>query len=63
MKTLTRYVGRDVLFATLAVFAALLVDEALQAYHGVGFLLVAGGAIVSCLPADRVLSSRAPPRG
>ncbi len=46
-----------------AVFAALLVDEALRPYHGIGFLLVAGGAIVSCLPADRVLSSRAPPRG
>ena len=24
MKTLTRYVGRDVLFATLAIFAALM---------------------------------------
>ncbi len=46
-----------------ALFAALLVDEALRPYHGIGFLLVAGGAIVSCLPADRVLSSRAPPRG
>jgi drug/metabolite transporter (DMT)-like permease len=46
-----------------AAFAALLVGEALRPYHGVGFLLVAGGAIVSCLPADRVLSSRAPPRG
>jgi len=46
-----------------AFFAALLVGEALQPYHGLGFLLVAGGAIVSCLPAERVLSSRPPPRG
>jgi drug/metabolite transporter (DMT)-like permease len=46
-----------------AAFAALLVGEALRPYHGIGFLLVAGGAIVSCLPADRVLSSRPPTRG
>jgi drug/metabolite transporter (DMT)-like permease len=46
-----------------AAFAALLVGEALRPYHGIGFLLVAGGAIVSCLPGDRVLSSRPPTRG
>lgn len=45
-----------------ALFATLLVGEALMPYHAVGFLLVAGGAIVSCLPAERVLSSR-PPAG
>ncbi len=36
-----------------ALFAALLVGEPLRAYHGIGFLLVAGGAIVSSLSAPR----------
>lgn len=40
-----------------SVFAATLVGEVLRPYHGVGFVLVAGGAILSCLRQEPVLSS------
>lgn len=46
-----------------AFFAAVLVGEALQPYHAFGFLLVAGGAILSCLHPEPVLSSRPPASG
>jgi drug/metabolite transporter (DMT)-like permease len=36
-----------------ALFAALLVGEPLRAYHGIGFLLVAGGAMLSSLATQR----------
>lgn len=44
-------------FAVL--FAALLLGEELHAYHAAGFVLVAGGAVLSCWKQDAVLSSRA----
>jgi drug/metabolite transporter (DMT)-like permease len=43
-----------------SLLAAAILGEALRPYHGVAFLLVAGGAIVSCLRQDRVLTSRLP---
>lgn len=42
-----------------ALFAALLLGEQLHAYHAIGFVLVAGGAVLSCWKQDAVLSSRA----
>ena len=44
-------------FAVL--FAALLLGEELHVYHAAGFVLVAGGAVLSCWKQDAVLSSRA----
>lgn len=38
-------------------FAATLIGERLHLYHGLGFLLVAGGAILSCFRPQPVLSS------
>jgi drug/metabolite transporter (DMT)-like permease len=43
-----------------AVFAAVFIGERLQAFHAIGFVLVAGGAILCCLRPDPMLSSRAP---
>ena len=43
-----------------AVFAALFIGERLFAYDVLGFVLVAGGAILGCLKAEPVLSSQAP---
>ena len=40
-----------------SIFAAAFIGERLYFYHAAGFLLVAGGAIVSCLQRDPVLSS------
>lgn len=48
-------------FAVL--FAALLLGEELHPYHAAGFVLVAGGAVLSCWKQDAVLSSRARLRG
>jgi drug/metabolite transporter (DMT)-like permease len=45
-----------------ALFAALFLGERLQAFHGAGFLLVAGGALVCCLRGSPMLVSRAPAR-
>jgi drug/metabolite transporter (DMT)-like permease len=42
-----------------SVFAALFIGEQLFAYHAVGFVLVAGGAILGCLRPEPVLSSPA----
>jgi len=41
-----------------AIFAALFLGEKLHAYHAVGFVLIAGGAILCCLRPDPMLSSR-----
>lgn len=43
-----------------AVFAATFIGERLFPYHAVGFVLVAGGAVMSCLRQAPVLSSRPP---
>ena len=43
-----------------AVFAALFIGERLFVYDVLGFVLVAGGAILGCLKAEPVLSSQAP---
>jgi drug/metabolite transporter (DMT)-like permease len=45
-----------------ALFAAVFIGERLQAFHAVGFVLVAGGAILCCLRPDPMLSSRASAR-
>ncbi|HEY5862672.1 MAG TPA: DMT family transporter [Casimicrobiaceae bacterium] len=45
-----------------ALFAAVFLGERLQPFHGAGFLLVAGGALICCLRAAPVLTSRAPTR-
>jgi drug/metabolite transporter (DMT)-like permease len=45
-----------------ATFAAVFIGERLHLFHGAGFLLVAGGALVCCLRAAPMLSSRAPAR-
>jgi len=45
-----------------AVLAAVFIGERLHPFHGAGFLLVAGGAVVCCLRAAPMLSSRAPSR-
>ena len=45
-----------------SVFATLFIGERLFAYHAAGFVLVAGGAIVSCLKPEPVISSQAPKR-
>jgi drug/metabolite transporter (DMT)-like permease len=42
-----------------SVFATLFIGERLFPYHAAGFVLVAGGAILSCLKPEAVLSSRA----
>lgn len=42
-----------------SVFATLFIGERLFAYHAAGFILVAGGAILSCLKPEPVLSSHA----
>lgn len=42
-----------------SVFATLFIGERLYAYHAAGFVLVAGGAILGCLKAEPVLSSKA----
>ncbi len=47
-------------FATL--FAVLMLGEVFHLYHAVGFVLVAGGAIVSCLRPDAVVTSPPPAR-
>ncbi|MCL2297850.1 MAG: DMT family transporter [Proteobacteria bacterium] len=41
-----------------ALFATLFIHESLYLYHGVGFILVAGGAVLCCLKPEQVLSSR-----
>jgi len=41
------------------VFAALFIGEQLLPYHAIGFVLVAGGAILGCLRPEPVLSSQA----
>ena len=41
------------------MFAALVLGERLAAYHAVGFVLVAGGAVMSCWKREPVLSSGA----
>jgi len=45
-----------------ALLAAAFLGERLHPYHGAGFLLVAGGAILCCLRPSPVLTSRAPAR-
>jgi drug/metabolite transporter (DMT)-like permease len=45
-----------------ALFAATFLGERLQPFHGAGFLLVAGGALICCLHASPVITSRAPAR-
>jgi drug/metabolite transporter (DMT)-like permease len=45
-----------------AVLAALFIGERLHPFHGAGFLLVAGGALLCCLRRAPVLSSPAPAR-
>jgi drug/metabolite transporter (DMT)-like permease len=45
-----------------AILAAAFLGERLQAFHGIGFVFVAGGAILCCLRPDPMLSSRAPAR-
>jgi uncharacterized membrane protein len=42
-----------------SVFAILFIGERLHFYHAAGFVLVAGGAMVSCLRPEPVLSSHA----
>jgi drug/metabolite transporter (DMT)-like permease len=41
-----------------ALFATTFLDERLHAFHAVGFVLVAGGAILCCLTPGAMLSSR-----
>ncbi len=43
------------------VLAAAILAAALRPHHAVAFLLVAGGAVVSCSRHDRVLTSRLAP--
>ncbi|HEY3584348.1 MAG TPA: DMT family transporter, partial [Casimicrobiaceae bacterium] len=43
-----------------ALFAVTFLGEKLRAYHALGFVLVAGGALVCCLVESRMLSSKAP---
>jgi drug/metabolite transporter (DMT)-like permease len=43
-----------------SVFATLFIGERLYIYHAAGFVLVAGGAILSCLKPEPVLSSQTP---
>ena len=43
-----------------SVFASLFIGERLFVYDVAGFVMVAGGAILGCLKAEPVLSSRAP---
>ena len=43
-----------------SLFATLFLGERLFLYHGAGFVLVAGGAILGCLKPEPVLSSQAP---
>jgi drug/metabolite transporter (DMT)-like permease len=45
-----------------ALLAALFLGERLQPFHGAGFVLVAGGALICCLHASPVIASRAPAR-
>ncbi|MCL2310633.1 MAG: DMT family transporter [Proteobacteria bacterium] len=46
-----------------ALFATLFIHESLYIYHGVGFVLVAGGAVLCCLKPEQVLlSSSGKPR-
>jgi drug/metabolite transporter (DMT)-like permease len=45
-----------------ALFAVAFLGEKLYAYHALGFVLVAGGALVCCLVDGRVLSSKPPRR-
>lgn len=45
-----------------ALLAATFLGERLQPFHGAGFLLVAGGALICCLHASPVITSRAPAR-
>ncbi len=45
-----------------ALAAAVFLGERLQPFHGMGFLLVAGGALICCLHASPVITSRAPAR-
>ncbi|HUX23309.1 MAG TPA: DMT family transporter [Burkholderiales bacterium] len=45
-----------------SVFATLFIGERLYIYHAAGFVLVAGGAILSCLKPEPVISSQAPKR-
>ena len=47
-------------FATL--FAVLILGEVFHAYHAAGFVLVAGGAIMSCFRPDAVVTSPPPAR-
>jgi drug/metabolite transporter (DMT)-like permease len=39
-----------------ALFATLFINESLYIYHGIGFVLVAGGAVLCCLKPEQVLS-------
>ncbi|MDR2709960.1 MAG: DMT family transporter [Burkholderiales bacterium] len=39
-----------------ALFATLFIHESLYLYHGIGFVLVAGGAVLCCLKPEQVLS-------
>jgi drug/metabolite transporter (DMT)-like permease len=39
-----------------ALFATVFIHESLYIYHGVGFVLVAGGAVLCCLKPEQVLS-------
>jgi len=43
-----------------SLLAAAVLGEALHPYHGFGFLLVAGGAILGCLRQEPMLSSGPP---
>jgi drug/metabolite transporter (DMT)-like permease len=43
-----------------SLFAALFIGERLYIYHALGFVMVAGGAILGCLKPEPVISSRAP---
>ncbi|MEP6677726.1 MAG: DMT family transporter [Betaproteobacteria bacterium] len=45
-----------------ALLAAMFLGERLQPFHGAGFLLVAGGALICCLHASAVITSPAPSR-
>ena len=45
-----------------ALLAATFLGERLQPFHGAGFLFVAGGALICCLHASPVITSRAPAR-
>jgi drug/metabolite transporter (DMT)-like permease len=45
-----------------ALFAAVFLGERLQPFHGAGFVLVAGGALICCLRAAPVITSRPPGR-